>query len=268
MKEDYRFQWRYHHFFSPPDIVFNIIEHNTDIFGLVASPYQTITGVVFDRKIRERKSLSQFTELSSPLNTPKKFTFKNGSIQADVSIQSKGEKHNEHETLVEHPTKKTANYWVVDHASSKAFVSLNVGDKIWNGNVDYYSDRQWGDLILQDFLDEWHWLHWSNDKHCIVIFFIKTIWGNIVCKQICKDLLTSISIVDETPFTLIKEKSEYVLSTNMEKKNFKIMKTIRERNEVLPCSSVFNYKRYQIISNMTSTEGYGVAESMRINRKC
>lgn len=268
------FYWRYWHFFREGLFSFNIIEHATDIFGLSKTAYVSISGSVFNKNIRATKQLEicpQPFEVRE--NVAYFFPEEDFSINAHFNLEKDSVARNFQDTpFIINPKNDTQkNYWNIFLVSKSVQIKLQSEEMHWAGACSSYSDCQWGNLVIQDFLNEWIWIHVSNKKESRVFFRVRTSFGDNVYRRFIRDFevrggKTFVDVWDTKEFDIFLDTSycKYVYRHAEEFLEFSVENTLRTRSETVGARRKFIYSRHAVITMLPSGKATGIAETMRI----
>lgn len=168
------FGWRYFHFVDPSGHRINIVEHETDIFGLERKPYMTMISKEPGMEPLRFRSEPNFTWEQGESNTTRKFDFVFDNARFNGEVTEILE-HKELEDVVLFEDKSgRKSHWSVGVPCGKLAgeVQTPQGKKGINGYV--YQDRQWGNILVQEWVKNWTWTHLANKNLFVVIFGINT----------------------------------------------------------------------------------------------
>lgn len=183
------FEWWYFHFTTKNGIAVNVVLHETDIFGLVKSPYVSMSihgigdcpqyhrldldGGVIKRTTlelevfgdlfcegKERMSVNlkfpsqailrvTITKLALPL------IFNNGVLFEDIISGRK-------------------SFWVAQVPLGKFEGVLELKGRQHRLQGIVYQDHQWGNIPIQHFVSDWVWGHFGWHKEGLVFFAVRT----------------------------------------------------------------------------------------------
>jgi hypothetical protein len=73
-----------------------------------------------------------------------------------------------------------SSHWIVQvpHATFTAILQLDGTVRRLRGMA--YQDHQWGTILIQDFVSDWVWGHFSNERVAVVFFQILTQYGRLI----------------------------------------------------------------------------------------
>jgi predicted secreted hydrolase len=82
--------------------------------------------------------------------------------------------------LYEEPDTSRSSHWVVQvpHATFTGILQLDGVTQRLCGTA--YQDHQWGTILIQEFVSDWVWGHFSNEETAVVFFQILTQHGQII----------------------------------------------------------------------------------------
>lgn len=189
------FEWFYFHFVTPEGVALNMVLHETDIFGLHQAPYLSLC-VKFPGQASEylRHDLG-----GSPICRGQSFLQAGqGMIYEDVQTTAwnisfpgrgcfRGQINKlsppltiQDGILYQEPGTGRTSHWVVQvpHATFTGILQLDGVTHRLYGTA--YQDHQWGTLLLQEFVSDWVWGHFSNVETAVVFFQILTQSGQFI----------------------------------------------------------------------------------------
>ena len=189
-------EWWYFHFVAEDGTAVNMVIHETDTFGRQHSPYISLSFWAPGQKPRYlRRELPdmQISRQAAWLQLGESFLQEDAHcIRFHVPLPGQG--HFSGEIIKLAPPlnvaggilSKDANtgqssHWVVQvpHATFTAVLHLHEGE-MYHLTGTAYQDHQWGSLLLQDFVSDWVWGHFSNEYMAVVFFQILTRHGRII----------------------------------------------------------------------------------------
>ncbi len=174
MKE---FGWRYFHFVDPSGPRINIVEHKTDIFGLESRPYMTmITKEPKKEPLRFKGEPNLVWEKGTTSGDGKfDFTFDNARFSGEITETTQHQSLTDIVLYQDEAGRKS--HWAVDIPYGKVIGELKTpaGGKQITGYL--YQDRQWGDILIQEWVKNWTWTHLANNELFAVVFCINTADG-------------------------------------------------------------------------------------------
>lgn len=168
------FGWRYFHFIDPSGTRINVVEHDTDIFGLNKTPYMTMIAKESNQEPARFKGEPNVTyERNIDTKTGNfEFVFKNGRFRGEITDIL------EHQELADVVLYEDGagrkSHWAVDVPYGKISGELKTpsGERQIAGYM--YQDRQWGNILIQEWVKNWTWTHLANKDLFVVIFCINT----------------------------------------------------------------------------------------------
>jgi hypothetical protein len=82
--------------------------------------------------------------------------------------------------LYEDPSTGRTSHWLVQvpHATFTGILQLDGTVRRLSGMA--YQDHQWGTILIQEFVSDWVWGHFSNDRVAVVFFQILTQRGRLI----------------------------------------------------------------------------------------
>ncbi|EKE12286.1 MAG: hypothetical protein ACD_13C00248G0022 [uncultured bacterium] len=171
------FGWRYFHFIDKAGSRINLVEHKTDIFGLEAKPYMTMVAKAPDTEPVRFKGEPNVVWERGVGNQSGKFDFVFDNARFNGEITDTLE-HKELKDVVLYEDKlRRKSHWAVDIPYGKITGELRTpqGEKEITGYV--YQDRQWGNILIQEWVKNWIWTHLANENLFVVIFCINATNG-------------------------------------------------------------------------------------------
>lgn len=201
------FEWWYFHFVTQEGLTINVVVHETDIFGLDRAPYLSLSLQFLGQKARYfRRPLAEavigakqpylrvgnrlieetagtvrleldFTE-SDPTRSLR-FSGEITKLAPPLAIQNG--------ILYVDPATDRSSHWVVQvpHATFEGVLDLDGTVQRLKGTA--YQDHQWGNILLQEYVSDWVWGHFSSKEAAIIFFQILTQHGG----QIDRAAMTS-----------------------------------------------------------------------------
>ena len=171
------FGWRYFHFVDPSGPRINIVEHQTDIFGLETKPYMTmITKEPKKEPLRFKGEPNLVWEKDTTNGNGKfDFTFDNARFSGEITEST--QHHSLTDIVLYQDEAGRKSHWAVDIPYGKVIGELKTpaGEKQITGYL--YQDRQWGDILIQEWVKNWTWTHLANNELFTVAFCINTTDG-------------------------------------------------------------------------------------------
>ncbi len=169
------FGWKYFHFIDPSGLRVNIVEHQTDIFGLEKKPYMTMVVKEPKKDPTRFKGVPNLTWETKSNEKSGKFDFTFDNARFSGIIQEITECKNLGDIVLYEDDLGRKSHWAVDIPYGKISAELKTlqGEKLITGYV--YQDRQWGDILIQEWVKNWTWTHLANKDLFVVIFCINTV---------------------------------------------------------------------------------------------
>jgi len=171
------FGWRYFHFIDETGSRINVIDHKTDVFGLEKKPYMTmITKKPGSEPVRFKGEPNLIWERNPAEQSGKfEFVFENAKFTGTVSETL------QHEDLADvllfRDELGRESRWAVDVPYGKIDGTLATSQEEKQMKGYMYQDRQWGDLLIQNWVKNWTWTHFVNKNLFVVVFCINTTDG-------------------------------------------------------------------------------------------
>ena len=183
------------HFVTADGVALNMVLHETDIFGLRQKPYLSMS-VLFPGQ--EPQYLRCDLEPGAIGRKGPYLRVGEGMITEgawamcfDIPFPGRGYFRGEINKLApplviqdgilyEEPETDRASHWVIQvpHATFTGILELDGVTHRLRGTA--YQDHQWGTVLIQDFVSDWVWGHFSNDQVAVVFFLILTQRGRLV----------------------------------------------------------------------------------------
>ena len=189
------FEWWYFHFVTADGAAINMVVHETDIFGGRQQPYLSLSILLPDQPPQYlRCDLADmpivrgvdFLQVGGGIISESPQT-----IHFDILLPERGYFRGEivkqapplsiaEGILYQDPDSGRASHWVahVPHATFTAILQLDGLPQRLHGTA--YQDHQWGDILLQEFVSDWVWGHFSNDQMAAIFFQILTQQGQLI----------------------------------------------------------------------------------------
>ena len=189
------FEWFYFHFVTGDGAALNMVLHETDIFGLKQTPYLSLSVLLPDQEptyvrhnlegvaiAREQPFLQVGESLISESDQ---------AIYFDIPLPDRGYFRGEicklapplviqGGVLYKEPGTGRTSHWVVQvpHATFTGILQLDGTAYRLRGMA--YQDHQWGTILIQEWVSDWVWGHFSNDQVAVVFFQILTQRGQLI----------------------------------------------------------------------------------------
>lgn len=187
------FEWWYFHFASVNGFTANIVLHETDIFGLIKTPYISMSLQLPDQKPQylrmeispgsiERGSeyLSQsdgyFQESDKDIQI--QLSFPSG-VNFKVVITKLAEPLTLNNCVLRQNGDK-ANYWKLQVPFGRSSGVLTISGDEYPLQGVIYHDHQWGNIPIQDFVADWVWGHFSSELGSATFYTIQTQTGELI----------------------------------------------------------------------------------------
>jgi hypothetical protein len=189
------FEWFYFHFVTDDGAALNMVLHETDIFGLKQQPYLSLSVLLPGREpcylrrdlagveIRRERPFLQVGEgmieesawamcFDIPFPGRGHFRGEITKLAPPLVIQDG--------ILYEEPGTNRASHWVVQIPHATFTGILQVDGQVYRLRGTAYQDHQWGTILIQEFVSDWVWGHFSNEETAVVFFQILTQRGQII----------------------------------------------------------------------------------------
>lgn len=171
------FGWRYFHFIDKTGSRINLVEHETDIFGLETKPYMTMITKTPDTEPAQFKGEPNVVWERGGGNKSGKFdfVFDNAKFNGEITDTLT---HKELEDVVLYKDRLgRKSHWAVDIPYGKITGELRTPQGVKEINGYTYQDRQWGNILIQEWVKDWTWTNLANDNLFVVIFCINNTKG-------------------------------------------------------------------------------------------
>lgn len=225
------YEWWYFDFISDQGDIFNIVIHETDIFGqsdissysisllLKGHSAEYVKGAYRGFKI---KRSSRFLRIKKPffienkLSISFKMLFENDLVVSGKIYKDKFIKLSSDGLL--YRFKKGFGMWIPWFIAGKFYLDLERGEKKTHLEGKVYHDHQWGNLPIQQKISDWVWGHFNGENESIVIFKIITNDGDVIEKYYIDFDGKSVSGVGgiETKMLLELSKTQNIYNFNQE----------------------------------------------------
>jgi len=175
-KQD-NFGWRYFHFIDKTGSRINLVEHETDIFGLETKPYMTMVAKMPDTEPTRFKGEPNVIWEKGDGNQSGRFdfTFDNARFNGEITDTLV---HKELEDVILYKDRLgRKSHWTVDIPYGKITGELRTPEGVKEINGYTYQDHQWGNILIQEWVKDWTWTHLANDNLFVVIFCINSTDG-------------------------------------------------------------------------------------------
>lgn len=166
------FGWRYFHFIDKTGSRINLVEHKTDIFGLETKPYMTmIIKMPNTEPARFRGEPNVVWERGGGNQSGKfDFVFDNARFNGEITDTLV---HKELEDVVLYKDRLgRKSHWAVDVPYGRIVGELRTPEGVKEINGYTYQDRQWGNILIQEWVKDWTWTHLANENLFVAIFCI------------------------------------------------------------------------------------------------
>lgn len=172
------FGWAYFHFVEPGGTQINSVVHKTDIFGLESEPYMSM--MIKDTiEVQRLKGLVNYDWDIRNMAGAFRFTFGRDSFEGKLTGLRKD---NGLKNIALFREKKSgrASMWSVDVPYGKFEGKIDLAGRLRNISGYVYQDRQWGDLLLQEWVSDWVWGQYLNETNYSIFFKIAAKDGTII----------------------------------------------------------------------------------------
>lgn len=183
------FEWWYFHFATPDGTAINLVLHETDILGLNHNPYLSLCVFLPGNKPQylrqELCNADIFREQSYLQVGAQTICETENVITLNISFPDRGYFRGKitklalplnfcESILFEDKVTNRHSHWSVQvpHATFSAVLEIDGVTQYLTGVA--YQDHQWGTLLIQEFVSDWVWGHFSNENMAVVFFHILT----------------------------------------------------------------------------------------------
>jgi hypothetical protein len=189
------FEWFYFHFVTDDGAALNLILHETNIFGLKLKPYISLSvslpgqepcylrrdldGVVIAREptfLRVGEGLISESDRAVCFDVPfpGRGYFRGEITKLAPPLMIKDG------ILYEDPRTGGSSHWIVQipHSTFTGILQLDGLTRRLRGTA--YQDHQWGTILIQEFVSNWVWGHFSNEQVAVVFFQILAQNGQLI----------------------------------------------------------------------------------------
>ncbi len=272
------FEWWYFHFVTSDGDAINFVIHETDIFGIENTPYFSISSLSPSSQPFHAKENIPAGSISRNTDFLKiKDVLTEDENELKFSLKFK-EKQTEFSGIIKKITVPLAiekgilfendglkSHWVINipYATFKGTLVSNNYSKKLVGLV--YQDHQWGNILIQDWVEDWSWGHFSDENRAFVFFKIKsqdnksidriaiidrnsTETGTSVITTYLDDLRKKTEIENTTINTTVSSAKSQKISFIV-KPDLLMRKRIREKHK----NFEFSYFRWGAVANFTNS---------------
>ena len=189
------FEWFYFHFVTDDGAALNMVLHETDIFGLRQQPYLSLSVRLPDQEPcylrRDLDGLEigrerPFLQVGEGMISESAW-----AMYFDIPFPDRGYFRGEINKLApplviedgilyQEPGTGRSSHWVVQipHATFTGILQVDGVTRQLRGTA--YQDHQWGTILIQEFVSDWVWGHFSNEETAVVFFQILTQRGQLI----------------------------------------------------------------------------------------
>jgi hypothetical protein len=189
------FEWFYFHFVTDDGVALNMVLHETDIFGLKQKPYLSLSILLpgqepcylhCDLEDVEIGRERPFLQVGDGMISESAW-----AMCFDILFPDRGYFRGritklapplviEDGILYQEPDTGRSSHWVVQipHATFTGILQVDGVTQQLRGTA--YQDHQWGTILIQEFVSDWVWGHFSNEETAVVFFQILTQRGQLI----------------------------------------------------------------------------------------
>lgn len=278
-KKQDAFGWTYHHFVDPSGMRVNVVNHQTDIFGLEKRPYMTMIAKEPNTVPLRFKGEPNFDWEINSSTKDGNFNFEFNNARFTGTIKEINGSDELIDIVLYQDKLGRKSHWAVDIPYGKVSGKLCTQQEEREIAGYVYQDRQWGDILIQEWVKNWTWTHLANKNLFVVIFCINTIdkqrsWHSIFSQG--QEILTSNN--PEVPYFSKLIGSEHPdkeilqgeiripdkLSANFLLQPNNVMRSRMEENHPGFSASYIRWSIDDIIDHNDPV--HGIAEYMEINK--
>ncbi len=187
------FEWWYIQLATPSGITLNIVIHETDIFGLSATPYLSMTVLVPNRPpLYLKRQLAGIaigrTDVGLQVGDLVQETAE--ALWLDIPFPEQGHLRVRllkrkrpfapNDGILYADKRGRRSHWVVNIPWADVTGMLMVNGRQYSLAGWGYQDHQWGALRIQEFAAAWVWGQMSDRKTAVVFFQMLTQWGQLI----------------------------------------------------------------------------------------
>ena len=187
------FGWWYFDFVTPEGIALNLVVHETDIFGLSDKKYMSAS-VVMPKEGGQNEvnyykrdlKVGELADSGGRLNVPGMLVESDDGIDINLdfggfAIQGKLTKTapstDTYSRLDEVNNGDLSNDWRVLIPDGDFTGNIRFGDRTLPVQARGYVDRNWGSEMMQDFVKDWSWGHFSDGKSTFIFYDLIDVKG-------------------------------------------------------------------------------------------
>jgi hypothetical protein len=180
------------HFVTDDGAAINLVLHETDIFGLKHKPYLSLSFLEPGQEPRYLRRDLDGTAIAreQPFLQVGRGLIAESTTAMHLDIDFPGQGMFRVETtklapplviqdgiLYKEPATGRSSQWIVQipHATFTGILQLDGLTRRLRGTA--YQDHQWGTVLIQEFVSDWVWGHFSNQQLAVVFFQILTQTG-------------------------------------------------------------------------------------------
>lgn len=190
------FEWWYFHFVQTNGDVFNIVLHETDIFGHARLPYISMsilprggkpkyfrtevkTGIHVGSSYLEVGNLIQETKEAIRISV----VFSE-STSLELIIHKALPPLALNDGVLYQTNPEHQSHWLVEVARAEYQGTLTLEGQTQEIKGIAYHDHQWGNVPIQDFVQDWIWGHFSDEIQTHIFFYIASQDGQVIRRYI------------------------------------------------------------------------------------
>lgn len=187
------FEWWYFDFTTDQGETFNVVLHETDIFGLEVQPYASISYLTKGEYSHNRSLLGVpvvrtqegFLKIEGGVvgetDRDIMFDFKfKDDLRLSGIVRKLAPPAVIEEGVLFRNTRGDSSFWIpwVPRGNFEAILYAGNTETPIRGTA--YQDHQWGDLPIQAFASDWVWGHFSDSEISVIFFKILAQDGSII----------------------------------------------------------------------------------------
>lgn len=187
------FEWWYFHIVTPSGVAINLVIHETDIFGLSAESYVSLTVFIpgqLPRYLKRELPGIPIARTGPGLQVGGVVQETAEALWLDIPFPGQGHLRAclrkrvrpfaPNEGVLYADPQGRRSYWVVNIPWADVTGLLYLDDQVYRLTGWGYQDHQWGNLRIQDFASDWVWGQLGNGETAVVFFQILTQMGQLV----------------------------------------------------------------------------------------
>jgi len=187
------YEWWYFDFITDRGDFFNLILHETDIFGVKHEPYYSLSCLLDNKKYYLKTERDLVIEKKGKyLATKNKEIVENArfvkvglTFQEGNTLKIKINKKNPPTPVANgrlYGTKLGFGKWTPAIIGERFNGILKLSGKKHNVRGIAYHDHQWGDLPVYKYVKDWVWGHFHHEETSVVFFIIKSNSNKVILR--------------------------------------------------------------------------------------